>query len=81
MALFQPTNITPSSFSGPAAGTVDVTQNLTVSWQVNGNSPMTAYQIIIMQNDTASTQVLDTGKITLRFTGRITREKRNISPA
>lgn len=65
MALFQPTNITPSSFSGAAAGTVDVTEKLTVSWQVNGNSPMTAYKVIIMQNDTASTQVLDTGKVSL----------------
>lgn len=65
MALFQPTNITPSSFSGLAAGTVDVTQNLTVSWQVNGNSPLLAYEIVFMQNDTDSTVVLDTGKITL----------------
>lgn len=65
MALFQPTNITPSSFSGLAAGTVDVTQNLTVSWQVNGNSPLVAYQIRIMQNTSASTQVLTTGKVTL----------------
>lgn len=65
MALFQPTNITPSSFSGLAAGTVDVTQDLTVSWQVNGNSPMTAYEIVIMQNDTASTVVLDTSKVAL----------------
>ena len=65
MALFQPTNITPSTFSGSAAGTVDVTQDLTVSWQVNGNSPMLAYRIQIMQNDTSSTSVLDTGKTTL----------------
>lgn len=65
MALFQPTNITPSSFSGAAAGTVDVTQNLTVSWQVNGNSPLVAYQIRIMQNTSASTQVLTTGKVAL----------------
>lgn len=65
MALFQPTNITPSTFSGSAAGTVDVTQDLTVSWQVNGSSPMLAYKIQIMQNDTSSTSVLDTGKTTL----------------
>ena len=65
MALFQPTNITPSSFSGNAAGTVDVTQDLTVSWQVNGNSPLISYKIVFMQNDTASTVVLDTGKVEL----------------
>lgn len=65
MALFQPTNITPSSFSGLAAGTVDMTQDLTVSWQVNGSSPLVAYEIVFMQNDTASTIVLDTGKVDL----------------
>ena len=65
MALLQPTNITPSSFSGLGAGTVDAAAPLTVSWQVNGNSAMVAYQIIIMQNDSASTQVHDSGKITL----------------
>lgn len=65
MALLQPTNITPSSFSGLGAGTVDAAAPLTVSWQVNGNSAMVAYQIIIMQNDSASTQVHDSGKIAL----------------
>lgn len=65
MALFQPTNVTPSVFGGGDAGTVDVTQPLTVSWQVNGSSAMVAYQIQIMQNTTASTVVLNTGKVTL----------------
>ena len=65
MALFQPTNVTPSVFGGGDAGTVDVTQPLTVSWQVNGSSAMVAYQIQIMQNTTSSTVVLNTGKVTL----------------
>ena len=65
MALFQPTNIIPSTLSGEGNGTVDVTQPLTVSWQVNGNSPMVAYRIKIMQNDTESTLKLDTGKVSL----------------
>ncbi len=65
MALFQPTNIIPSTFSGPGAGTVDITQDVSVSWQVNGSSPMIAYQVDIMQNDTASTPVFTTGKVTL----------------
>lgn len=65
MALFQPTNITPSSFSGVAAGTVDVNENLDVSWQVNGNSAMVAYQITFMQNDEQSTVMMTTGKINL----------------
>ncbi len=65
MALFQPTNITPSVFSGIGSGTVDVTQPLRVSWQVNGNSPMVAYKVDIMQNDTSSTSVYSTGKVML----------------
>lgn len=60
MALFQPTNVTPSNFNG--TGTVDITDGMDVTWQVNGNSPMVAYQIKIMQNDTDSTEVYDSGK-------------------
>lgn len=63
MALFQPTNVTPSNFNG--TGTIDVTDGMDVAWQVNGNSPMVAYQIRIMQNDTDSTEVYDSGKLTL----------------
>ena len=65
MALFQPTNVYPSTLSGEGAGTIDATQALTVSWQVNGNSPMVAYQVKIMQNDTDSTLKFDSGKTTL----------------
>lgn len=65
MALFRPTNITPSSFPGLGSGTVDITKPLKVSWQVNGTSPLVAYQIVIQQNDTASTQVYSSGKIAL----------------
>lgn len=63
--LFQPSNISPSTLSGIGAGTVDVSLGLTVSWQVNGDTPMTAYEIVIYQNDTASTQMYTTGEITL----------------
>jgi len=72
MALSVPTNITPSTSSGLGAGVVDVTQGFTVSWQVNGNSPMVAYQYVIMQNDIESTKVYDSGKVTLAqpFYGR-----------
>ena len=65
MALFQPTNVYPSTLSGEGAGTIDATQALTVSWQVNGNSPMVAYQVEIMQNDTDSTLKFDSGETTL----------------
>lgn len=63
--LFQPTNITPSTFSGLGNGTVDVTEDLTVTWQVTGNSALTAYQITIMKNDTSSTVVYTGAKVTL----------------
>ena len=63
--LFQPSNIAPSTLSGIGIGTVDVTQGLDVSWQVNGDSPMTDYQITIYQNDSNSTQMYTTGQITL----------------
>lgn len=43
MALFQPTNIIPSSFT---VGVVDADKDIAqVSWQVNGNSPMTSFRI------------------------------------
>lgn len=63
--LLQATNIIPSTFSGTGAGTIDVAQGLTASWQVNGSTPMTAYGIKICKNDTASTQLLDTGIVPL----------------
>ena len=61
--LFQPTNIFPSSRGGLGNGTIDATKDLVVSWQVNGNSPMVAFRVVIYKNDTASTQVYSTGKL------------------
>ena len=44
--LFQPTNITPDILGGEGNGVVDVsTGTIKVSWQVNGNSPMTSAKI------------------------------------
>lgn len=71
--LFQPTNIIPDTRTGIGFGTVDATQGIQVSWQVNGDYPvMTAFQIVICRNDTASTQLYDTGKLTTNcpFDGR-----------
>lgn len=65
MPLYQPTNITPSSFAGGGNGTVDVTRDIPVSWQVNGNVPMVAYQVVVMRNDAASAVVHDTGRVAL----------------
>lgn len=68
--LFQPTNIVPDEVNGQ--GCVDITEDLNVSWQVNGDSPMVAYQIDIYDNDATSTQLFTTDKISLdeTFWGR-----------
>lgn len=47
--LYQPTNISPSMAGALGNGVIDANNSLTVSWQVNGNSPMTAFQITIMR--------------------------------
>lgn len=63
--LFQPTNITPSSFAGAGGDLVLAGQDMDVTWQVNGPSPMTAYQIVIYSNDSTSTQMFSTGRVAL----------------
>lgn len=65
MALYQPTNIFPSSFAGQGGGTVDAAQPLTVSWQVNGSSALKAYQIEIFQNTGAASRVYNSGKVNI----------------
>ena len=63
--LFQPTNIIPDTRTGIGYGTVDVTNGLQISWQVNGDYPvMTAFQIVVFQNNASSTQLYDTGRLT-----------------
>lgn len=61
--LNQPSNVTPDEVYG--TGTVDLTQDLNVTWRVVGSSAMLAYQIDFFQNDPASTSVYSTGKQTL----------------
>ena len=66
MAIYQATNITPDLVSGPENGVVFNNQSyVSVSWQVNGNSPLLAYRIQFFRNDAASTAGTDTGKVTL----------------
>lgn len=60
--LFQPTNISPSILGETGNGVVDITQDMKVSWQVNGNSPMTAFALGIYLNDTNSTPVYISNK-------------------
>ena len=66
MALQMPTNITPDVLSGFGGGVFDASSGLTVSWQVNGTPYMTAYRVVICENDAVSTQVYTTGKVTLQ---------------
>ena len=61
--LYQPSNITPDELNG--TGTVDVTEDVVISWLVNGTSAMTDYEIAFFQNNAASTPVWTTGKVTL----------------
>lgn len=64
MALFMPTAVTPSLTGALGNGVVDASKDMAVSWQVNGNTPMTAFQIVLYKNDTNSTQIYSTGKLT-----------------
>ena len=64
MALYQPTNVTPSMLGALGNGVVDVRNGIDVSWQVDGQSPMTAFQIQILENTSASKVLYDTGKKT-----------------
>lgn len=57
MALYQPSNITPSTFAGIGGGVIDATDNVSISWQVNGTSAMTGFSIAIYQNNSSSTSV------------------------
>ena len=63
--LNQPINVIPSELSGVGDGVIDATQPLTVSWNVSGDTPMLAYEIVIQQNDVDSTQVYDSTKVVL----------------
>lgn len=70
MALYQPTNIFPDLKGGVQNGVILLPYNGTisdveVSWTVNGNSPMTAYQIDFYENTATSTLTGTTGKIPL----------------
>lgn len=62
MAIYQPTNISPSLWGELGNGVVDATKALTVTWQVNGTSALTAFSITIYRNNEASTQLYTTGK-------------------
>lgn len=57
MSLYQPTIIAPSSLNG--TGVIDATQDLKVTWIINGTVPIVGWRIIIMENTTESTVLYD----------------------
>lgn len=59
----QPTNITPSSFGSLGNGVVDLSGGtLDVTWQINGESPLYAYQIDFYDPADLEQTVYTTGK-------------------
>ena len=64
MAIYQPSYVIPDMRSGLGLGVVDATQDLSVSWRINGSSALTSFSITIYTNDSASTQKYTTGQLT-----------------
>ncbi len=60
MAIFQPSNVIPDVRSGIGNGVIDATDDLTVSWRINGQSALTQFEISICENTAASTELLNT---------------------
>ena len=54
--LFQPSHITPSTLTGSAA--VDATNAISIGWQINGNSVLTAYSLKIYRNVSGGSPIL-----------------------
>lgn len=69
MPLYQPSNITPSTFAGLSGGVVNVNDPLVISWTVNGNSAMTAFSIEVYQNSTEASPDLAIPKTALPSPG------------
>ena len=61
MALYQPTNILPDYKAGIGAGTVDLSRDFTISWQVNGNTALTKFRIVFYNANNPTTAVYNTG--------------------
>lgn len=61
MPIFEPTQIVPSSFT--TSETIAVAENVSIQWQINGNSALTAFQIDMYQNTATSEFIYSTGKI------------------
>lgn len=60
--MYQPTNVTPSTLTGDS--TIDVADNVKITWQINGDTPLEAFQIDFYNNDATSTLIHSTGLLT-----------------
>lgn len=63
--LHQPTNITPSSLANIGNTTVSAVNTISVTWQLNGDTPLVAYKIDFYENNSTSQLLFSTGKITV----------------
>ena len=63
--LHQPTNITPSSLANIGNTAVSAYDALTVTWQLNGDTPLVAYKIDFYLNNSTSQSLFSTGKVTV----------------
>ena len=61
--LSQASNISPDEING--SGCVDLLEDVTISWQVSGDTPLTGYEIVFYDTTAASVQLYTTGIITL----------------
>lgn len=64
MALYQPSNITPSVFAGAGESTVAAADPIRISWQVNGTSAMVSCGVAVYRNDSDSALVHNENSIT-----------------
>ena len=63
MGQFRPSSLIPSTLTSDY--TIDATVDNVFTCKINGTSPTTKYRLHIMKNDSASTNVYDTGVVTL----------------
>lgn len=64
MALYTPKFVVPDMRSGIGLGVVDASQGMKVSWKITGPSALQSFSITIYTNDSASTELYTTGRIT-----------------
>lgn len=63
MGQYRPSSLIPSTLTSDY--TIDATKDNVFTCKINGTSPTIKYRLKIMQNNTASTVVYDTGVVTL----------------